>query len=397
MLDTSNRTSKWLTVPNPPYICTYYSLKIRKLKAKAIIAAGDGTHAYRDIEIHMPKGDEVLVEIRASGICHRDYDSVKYWSGPFVVGHEGAGIVEAIGPDVTDISVGDHVILNWAIPCQECFQCTNGHTNICETQSPVIHHGKHNAGHSGIERTKFNGKGILRSFNLGTMSTHSVVRSQAVVKIDKAVPFQSACIVGCGVMTGVGSVLNTAKVSRGSSVVVIGAGGVGLNIIQGAKIAGAEKIIVVEVSEHRLRLAKEFGATHLIKVETTDQKMEAAKTEIWLHTKRGADYAFECTGIPQLGDAPLRLIRNGGMAVQVSGIEEEINLDMQLFEWDKIYINPLYGKCNPKVDFPKIINYYREGKLKLDELISKEYKPEELDLAFDDMLNGRIAKGVIVF
>lgn len=339
----------------------------------------------------------MLVEVRASGICHTDLDSVKYWTGPFIVGHEGAGVVVSTGPDVRHLAKGDHVILNWAIPCETCFQCKNGQTNICELQSPVIHHGKFNPGHAGIDRTKYRGKGILRSFNLGTMSTHTVVRAAAVIKIDHNIPFTSACIVGCGVMTGVGSVLNTAKVEQGSSVVVIGAGGVGLNIIQGAKIAGAQKIIVVEVSEHRLKLAMEFGATHVVRVEANDHKMETAKSFIWNLTQRGADYAFECTGIPQLGDAPLRLIRNGGMAIQVSGIEQEIKLDMQLFEWDKIYINPLYGKCNPKIDFPRIINFYKEGMLKLDELISKTYQPEELDIAFDDMLHGRIAKGVIVF
>ncbi|NND33521.1 MAG: zinc-binding dehydrogenase, partial [Saprospiraceae bacterium] len=144
-------------------------------------------------------------------------------------------------------------------------------------------------------------------------------------------------------------------------------------------------------------ISRNFGSTHQIKVQADDKKMESARQIIWDLTGRGADYAFECTGIPELGDAPLRLIRNAGMAIQVSGIEQEITIDMNLFEWDKIYINPLYGKCNPNVDFPKIINYYKSGKLKLDELISKKYSPEQLSIAFDDMLNGRIAKGVIVF
>ncbi len=367
------------------------------IDAMGIVADGRGGHSWSKIHVFSPGEDEVLIEIKASGICHTDYDSIRNWPGPFVAGHEGAGIVLEVGKKVKDIEEGDKVILNWAIPCGQCFQCKNGHTNICENHSPVIHHSKYNPGHAHISRSQYRGKEILRSFNLGTMSTHTVVKEKAVVKTTSTIPFESACIVGCGVMTGLGSVLNTARVKPGSTVVVIGAGGVGLNIIQGAKIAGAQKIIAVELSDKRLELAKQFGATHVIKSSDRDKKMESVKEQVWKITSHGADYAFECTGIPTLGDAPLRLIRNAGMAVQVSGIEEEITIDMNLFEWDKIYVNPLYGKCNPDEDFPKIIEYYEEKKLKLDELISKKYFPEQLDEAFDDMLNGRIAKGVIVF
>ena len=368
-----------------------------KLKGKAIIADGKGNHSLEEITLKKPNDDEVLIAIGASGVCHTDYDSINHWPGPFIVGHEGAGIVLETGPDVQSLRVGDHVILNWAVPCDTCFQCLNGQRNICEQNSPVVNHGVYNPGHAALDSTIYQGKGILRSFNLGTMSSHTIVREAAAIKVDDDIPVTSACIVGCGVMTGVGSVLNTAQVKPGSQVVVIGAGGVGLNIIQGAQIAGATKIIVLEVSDIRLQLAQNFGATHLIKVDPDDLKLKKAKEQIWEITSRGADYAFECTGIPALGDAPLRMIRNAGMAVQVSGIEQEISIDMNLFEWDKIYINPLYGKCNPKIDFPKIIHYYKNGQLKLDELISKKYQPNQLSQAFDDMLNGRIAKGVIVF
>ena len=320
------------------------SMSTTNISGKAIIAHGSGVYSLENIDVFPPQHDEVLVQIKASGICHTDYDSVNHWPAPFIVGHEGAGIVIETGAAVQHLQKGDHVILNWAIPCGECFQCKNGQTNICERNSPVIHHGKYNSGHAPLERTLFQNKGILRSFNLGTMSTHTVVKEAATIKINPDVPFASACIVGCGVMTGVGSVWNTAKVKEGSSVAVLGTGGVGLNIIQGAKIAKAGKIIAIDISEKRLQLAAQFGATHLIKVSSSDPKLKVAKEEIWKITGRGADYAFECTGIPQLGDAPLRLIRNAGMAVQVSGIEQEINIDMNLFEWDKIYLNPLYGK-----------------------------------------------------
>lgn len=367
------------------------------MKSKAIIAFGDGNFGYEHIEVFPPENDEVLVEIQASGICHTDYDSVMNWNAPFIVGHEGAGIVLEVGEEVSNVKAGDKVILNWAIPCGECYQCKTGQTNICEQHSPVVHQGKYNDGHVSLDRTTYQGVGILRSFNLGTMAQHTVVKEGAVIPYDTRMPFTSACIIGCGVMTGVGSVWNTAKVKEGSSVVVLGAGGVGLNIIQAAKIAGADKIIAIDKSAHRLEISSDFGSTHQILVEDDDNRLQNAQSAVWRLTERGADYAFECTGVPSLGAAPLQMIRNAGMAIQVSGIEEEITIDMNLFEWDKIYINPLYGKCNPSVDFPRILDYYSNNELLLDELISAVYQPEDLSKAFEDMLAGRIAKGVITF
>ena len=367
------------------------------IEAKAIIADGKGNFKIDATQLQAPQGNEVLVEMKAAGICHTDYDSIKYWDWPFIAGHEGAGIVQAVGNEVTTVAPGDRVILNWAIPCGKCFQCENENTSICESNSPVVNFGKMNGGHVPLERTTYQGQGIMRSFNLGTMSTHSIVRESAVVKMDVDISFAAACIVGCGVMTGVGSVLNAAKVKAGSSVVVLGVGGVGLNVLQGAKIAGANPIIAVDVNPKRLEMSKRFGATHQILASRDDTDLSQAYQKVLKLTKRGADYAFECTGVPALGAAPLLMVRNAGTAVQVSGIEEEITIDMNLFEWDKIYVNPLYGKSNPVVDFPKLLGYYQSGDLLLDELVTRTYPMEELQTAFDDMLAGRNAKGVIVF
>ena len=211
-------------------------------------------------------------------------------------------------------------------------------------------------------------------------------------------PFSSAAIVSCGVMTGYGSVVNAAKVTPGSSVVVIGSGGVGLNVIQGAKVSGATKIIAIDIKAERLALARQFGATHIIQPEPEDKQLiKAAQIVKSLCGGRGANYAFECTAIPHLGAAPLAMVRNAGVAVQVSGIEQEITVDMNLFEWDKLYMNPLYGKARPQVDFPKIVELYANKQLMLDEMVTKTYPLENLPEAFADMLSGKNAKGVIVF
>lgn len=370
------------------------------MKGEAAITNGKGSFSIEEIQLADPKDNELLIQIKASGVCHTDYDSMK-WGRSLILGHEGAGIVLKRGSKVNHVGIGDHVLLNWAMPCGHCFQCENANHSICENFSPVTGAKDGNgvsAGHPHFNSTKFLGKGIERSFNIGTLSSFAIVREEAVVKMPKNIPFASACIMGCGVMTGYGSAVNVAKVSRGSTAAVLGAGGVGLNVIQGCRIAGAGKIIALDLSPSRLEMSKTFGATDLILVKPERGGLEEAFRKVKeLTNNRGADFAFECTGNPKLGAAPLALVRNAGMAVQVSGIEEEITIDMNLFEWDKIYLNPLYGKCNPPVDFPILFELYKTGKLLLDELVSKTYALDELGNVFDDMLNGRIAKGVILF
>ena len=368
------------------------------LQSKCAIARGDGTFIIDTVIIANPKEDEVVVKIKAAGLCHTDHDSLT-WGKPIVIGHEGAGIVEQIGSKVTGFQVGDKVILNWATPCMKCFQCQEGNQHICENNSPVTAGGNgYTPGHAHLEGTKWNNKPIERSFNIGTISEYALVKESACVKMNSQIPMSSASIISCGVMTGYGSVVNTAKLDAGSSAVVIGTGGVGLNAIQGARISGASKIIAIDINQERLEMAKQFGATHIILADKNDVGLILASEKVKALTNaRGADYAFECTAVPALGAAPLAMIRNAGTAVQVSGIEEEITIDMSLFEWDKIYINPLYGKCRPQIDFPKLVNLYDKGDLMLDEMITRTYPIEDLQQAFDDMLAGKNAKGVIVF
>jgi Zn-dependent alcohol dehydrogenase len=365
---------------------------------KAAVTEGDGTYAIRQIAVGDPCDDEVLVKIKAAGLCHTDHDSLS-WGKRLVIGHEGAGIVKKVGKNVTNVAPGDSVILSWAMHCGECFQCLLGNQHICEACSPVSAGANgYTPGHAHLEGCMLDGAPVIRSFNIGTISEYTLVKESAVVKNTSAtMTFPAAAIISCGVMTGYGSVVNAAKVKPGSSVVVLGTGGVGLNVIQGAKVAKAGMIIAIDINPTRLEMAKKFGATHTILADKNDTGLLNAAQQVREMTTRGADYAFECTAIPALGAAPLAMVRNAGTAMQVSGIEEDITIDMRLFEWDKIYMNPLYGKCRPQTDFPQIVSLYESGEILLEEMITRTYNLDDLDRGFDDMLKGRNAKGVIVF
>lgn len=369
------------------------------ITCKAAITNGKGEFHIGEIQVGDPEPDEIRVKVLAAGLCHTDFDSLN-WGKKMVIGHEGSGIIEKIGSAVTGFKLGDKVILNWAMPCEHCFQCTEGNQHICENNSPVTGgiHGP-NGGHAHSLGTITEGQAIERSFNLGTLAEYTLVKAAAaVINTSATMSFPAASIISCGIMTGYGSVVNAAKVKPGTSVVVLGTGGVGLSVIQAAKISGAVKIIAIDINPKRLEMAVAFGATDTIMASKTDKGLLNTALEVKKMTNgRGADYAFECTAIPDLGAAPLAMVRNAGTAVQVSGIEQEITFDMNLFEWDKIYINPLYGKCRPKIDFPAIVALYDKGSLQLEEMVTNTYQINDLQQAFDDMLAGKNAKGVIVF
>lgn len=351
----------------------------------AAVTDGQGNFTIEKVTVMPPERDEVIVEIKAAGVCHTDYDSLR-WGKPYVLGHEGAGIVKEVGANVTHVRAGDPVLLNWALPCGSCFQCQRGNLAICENKRLIAD-----------ERTQYQGQGLARSFGLGTMSSLAAVCKEAVIPLEGTIPFASAALLGCCVMTGYGSVVNIARVMPGSSVVVIGAGGVGLNVIQGARIAGASTIIALDLKPERLFMARQFGATHTFQPSVEDALLiNAAETVKTMTGGRGADYAFECTAVPRLGASPLAMVRNGGTAVQASGIEETIEIDMNLFEWNKTYINPLYGGCRPEIDFPILMALYAQGTLKLDQLVTRVYPLHELSQAFEDMHHGINAKGVLV-
>ncbi len=366
------------------------------MKARAVIADGAGRYSLETVEVAGPLGDEVLVEMRAAGICHTDHASLS-WGRPLVMGHEGAGVVRAVGPGVGHVRAGDPVLLNWAIPCGVCEACGRGDAVLCESSRPA-HVMERSAGHARPEGTLWRGRPVDRSFNLGTLSELALVRGAAVTRLPEGVSFASACIVGCGVMTGFGSAVNVARVGVGSCVVVLGCGGVGLNVIQGARVCGAGRILAIDVRVSGLEQAMRFGATDTLLAPGDDAdfgKLSAAVRGVF--GGRGADYAFEATAVPALAFAPLRLVRDGGMALQVSGINDAVTVPMPWFMWNKAYVTPLYGGCVPGRDFPRIFEHYRRGELKLDELVTRRYRLDEVGLAMEDMLEGRNAKGVILF
>lgn len=362
--------------------------------ARAAVSTGSGSFEIVDIEVHPPGPREVQVAIRASGVCHTDWDLLQ-GQGPRVLGHEGAGIVVAIGEGTTRVMIGQSVALNWAIPCGRCKMCREERRNICMINSPVTGTGSRGHAHEGA--TTLEGEPLGRSFSLGTMSETTVVREEAVVTIPVHVPFPSAALLGCGVMTGYGSAVHAASVVPGETVAVIGCGGVGLNVIQGSRIAGASRIVAIDINPDRLTTARKFGATDTIVADAQDTDLHQVKLELESLISGDTDVAFECTANPLLVAAPLKLIRNGGRAVQVSGVEKRVEFDCELFEWDKTYVNPLYGQCDPDRDFPKMISLYQSGELMLDELVTATWQLDDLDQAFAEMLAGRGTKNVIVF
>ena len=355
--------------------------------ARAAISAGDGTYAIDSIGIADPGPGEVLLQVRASGVCHTDWDSLR-WGRPLILGHEGAGVVLRQGAGVTACRPGDRVLLNWAIPCGRCFQCSRGRENICEDRGTVPDQ-RFTRGDSAVpltdtrtaaRNTGGTGPGRLNaSFSLGTMATHALVPQAAVLPLSDGVPFEVAAILGCAVMTGFGSAVNAARVESGSTVVVLGCGGVGLSTILGALHCAAARVIAVDVNPARLELASQFGAAETLLAHRNDHGLLEAAAEVRRRNGgRGADYAFECTAVPDLAAAPLAMVRSAGTAVGVSGIEQVVPIDMELFEWDKIYINPLYGACRPQRDFPLLTDLYLAGKLPLDRMITRRYALDDL-------------------
>ncbi|MCC7450102.1 MAG: Zn-dependent alcohol dehydrogenase [Anaerolineae bacterium] len=341
-----------------------------------------------------PAAGEVLVKIVASGVCHSDYHVMNGATKhplPAVLGHEGAGIVEAVGAGVTRVKGGDHITLNWAPDCGHCFYCLRGKPNLCETFTEPIWAG---VMLDGTTRLHKNGNPVYHWCGLATFGEYAVVPQESCIPIRRDVPLKVAALVGCAVATGVGAAFYTAQVRPGESVVVVGCGGVGLNVLQGAALCGAETIIAVDTAPAKMDIARQFGATHTILAN--ESPLQAIRD---LTGGRGADHAFEAVGVPALQEQSLDYIRPGGTLtlVGISPMGTGTNLPGAILtRQEKVVKGSYYGTVNASRDFPLMLDLYMAGKLKLDELITQEYRLEQINEAFASMLSGEVARGVVV-
>ena len=348
-----------------------------------------------DLELEGPRAGEVLVRLASAGVCHSDYHLVTGATRhpmPVVAGHEGAGVVEAVGAGVTSVSPGDHVVLNWAPACGNCFYCLRQKPNLCQTYVGPIWAGTML---DGTTRLSLNGRPVYHFCVLASFATHAVVPVQSCVAIRKDVALPVAALVGCAVATGVGAAMYTSAVRSGDSVVVFGCGGVGLCILQGARLCGAQTIIAIDKSQEKLDMARRFGATHAF-----CSGSEAISSIRDATGGRGADHAFEAVGLPALQEAALEAARPGG-TVTLAGLSpmgSATNLPGALIvRQEKTVKGCYYGSVNPQRDFPLLLDMYKAGRLDLDQLISKRYTLSQINDAYAEMLAGRIARGLIMF
>lgn len=338
-----------------------------------------------DVTLDAPAYGQVLVRTAAAGVCHSDLhfiDGVWPMRLPAVLGHEAAGVVEAVGEGVTYVEPGDHVVLLFVPFCGACDYCTTGRPNLCQN------------GRLRARTMQIDGQAAVPFLGMSAFAEQMVVPEGGVVKIRKDMPLDRASLIGCGVMTGVGAAINTAKVAPGSTCAVIGAGGVGLNVIQGCALAGAEKIIAVDMRVNKLEMAHEFGATHVV-----DASREDAVARVQELTGGGADYAFEAIGLPAAITQAFDMVRRGGEAIVVgmAPFGSEVTVSATAFLDEKVLRGCLYGSTRPRVDMPRLVDLYMGGKLKLDELVSARHPLSGINDAFAAMKNGEVARSVIVF
>jgi len=348
-----------------------------------------------EIRVDSPKRGEVMVRLAACGVCHSDLSATNgtiVLPPPLVLGHEAAGEIVEVGEGVSAFALGDHVVSSFIYMCGKCRFCCAGRPVLCLEQgkalttppegTPRVHDS------SGRPLGIFSGCGVMAEY--ATMSVDNLVR------IDPKIPLDRAALVGCAVTTGVGAVFNTARVEPGATVAVFGCGGVGLNVIQGCAIAGAQRIIAIDTIAMKLEIAKQFGATDVVLASTGEDLVKLLKKL----TGGGPDYAFECVGIGTLVETAYRSIRRGGKAVVV-GVARPTDAaafkSMSMVFEEKTLQGSYFGSCVPRIDFPRMLELYMAGKLKLDELITRRYRIDEAPQAFADLESGKNARGVVVF
>ncbi|HEY8762040.1 MAG TPA: Zn-dependent alcohol dehydrogenase [Candidatus Dormibacteraeota bacterium] len=348
-----------------------------------------------EVELDGPRQGEVLVRVAAAGVCHSDYH---FMNGdlpitlPCVIGHEGAGIVEEVGAGVSAVAPGDHVVMLFRASCGRCAFCQRGTPALCAMAGQLRNTGRMLDGTSRFHRA---GADLHHFLGVSCFAERTVVPEQGVVKIKPEVPLEVAALMGCAVMTGVGAVMNTARVEPGASVLVIGAGGVGLNVVMGAVLVGANQVIVADLLESKLELARSFGATHVINAREED--VVAAVRDVT--GGDGADYAFEVIGNPRTMATAYQSVRRGGTAVAVGippfGSEMTINAGELVYQ-EKTLKGSYYGTSRPHADMPRLLDLFLAGRLPIDRLVSRSYPIEKVNEAYDALLAGEVARSVLL-
>lgn len=350
------------------------------------------------VDLEGPKQGEVLVEIKATGVCHTDAFTL---SGedpeglfPAILGHEGAGVIVDVGPGVTSLKPGDHVIPLYTPECRQCDYCLSQKTNLCQAIRGTQGKGLMP---DGTSRFSINGKKIVHYMGTSTFANYTVLPEIAVAKIRKDAPFEKVCYIGCGVTTGIGAVIYTAKVTPGAKVVVFGLGGIGLNVIQGARMVGAEQIVGVDINPERQTLARKMGMTDFINPQESGTDLVAQLIEL---TKGGADYSFECVGNVTLMRQALECCHKGwGVCtiIGVAGAGQEISTRPFQLVTGRVWKGSAFGGARGRTDVPKIVDWYMDGKINIDDLITHVVPVEQINEAFDLMHQGRSIRTVVTF
>ncbi len=354
------------------------------------------TLVIEEVDLDGPKEKEVLVKHKAAGLCHTDLSVLNGFIRmpplPCIPGHEGAGVIQEVGPGVTKVKPGDPVLLMWVPICGQCYYCLRGQPYLCAEKDKT----RSGTMLDGTYRLRKGDQNIHSMLGVGCFTEYNVVSERSVLPIDPSIPFDLAAVAGCGVITGVGAVINKAKVKPGSTVAVMGAGGVGLNVIQGAVLANATKILAIDILDNKLEMAKVFGATHLINASREDpleRMLEITKG-------MGADYAFEVVGKAETALTAYKLIRRGGTVVLVGLPDLETKLTLPLYEiplMEKSILGCNYGSGDARVDLTTLLELYKSGRIHLEQLVTNRYRLEEINTGFKDLEAGRNARGVIIF
>ena len=368
------------------------------MKTRAAVAWKAGAPlTIETVDLAGPKVGEVLIEVKATGICHTDHYTL---SGadpeglfPAILGHEGAGVVVDVGPGVATLKKGDHVIPLYTPECRQCKFCLSRKTNLCQLIRATQGKGLMP---DATSRFSLNGQPILHYMGTSTFANHTVVPEIALAKIRPDAPFDIVCYIGCGVTTGVGAVLFTAQVEAGANVVVFGLGGIGLNVIQGAKMVGADKIIGVDINPQREAMARRFGMTHFINPKSVDNVVDAVQQL----TDGGADYSFECIGNTTTMRQALECCHKGwgvSVIIGVAAAGQEIATRPFQLVTGRVWKGSAFGGARGRTDVPKIVDWYMDGKIQIDPLITHKLKLEDINRGFELMERGESIRSVVVY